>query len=164
MINEINYISINELASRILDNTLLSDVNIEQIIRHVLDFMAKFGVNNNIADNIKKGNTIELPSFMGTFEILKYKSSIKFENGKLKTNLPIDWNRTLELWENDKEAFRDKTVLRYELDYIYRLKYNPYKAKFNNKTIFQFQFIRDIKQGISKEIQKGNTDAILKYK
>ena len=43
-------------------------------------------VNNNIADNIKKGNTIELPSFMGTFEILKYKSSIKFENGKLKTN------------------------------------------------------------------------------
>ena len=45
MVNEINYISINELASRILDNTLLSDVNIEQIIRHVLDFMAKFGVN-----------------------------------------------------------------------------------------------------------------------
>ena len=121
-------------------------------------------VNNSIADNIKKGNTIELPSFMGTFEILKYKSSIKFENGKLKTNLPIDSNRTLELWENDKEAFRDKTVLRYELDYIYKLKYNPYKAKFNNKTIFQFKFIRDIKQGISKEIQKGNIDAILKYK
>ena len=101
---------------------------------------------------------------MGTFETIKYKSSIKFENGKLKTNLPIDWNRTLELWENDKEAFRDKTVLRYELDYIYKLKYNPYKAKFNNKTIFQFKFIRDIKQGISKEIQKGNIDAILKYK
>ena len=37
MINEINYISINELASRILDNPLLSDVNIEQIIRHILD-------------------------------------------------------------------------------------------------------------------------------
>ena len=51
-----------------------------------------------------------------------------------------------------------------ELDYIYKLKYNPYKAKFNNKTIFQFKFIRDIKQGISKEIQKGNIDAILKYK
>ena len=102
--------------------------------------------------------------FRSTFETIKYKSSIKFENGKLKTNLPIDWNRTLELWENDKEAFRDKTVLRYELDYIYKLKYNPYKAKFNNKTIFQFKFIRDIKQGISKEIQKGNIDAILKYK
>lgn len=121
-------------------------------------------VNNNIADNIKKGNTIKLPSFMGTFEIVKYKSSIKFENGKLKTNLPIDWNRTLELWENDKEAFRDKTVLRHELDYIYKLKYNPYKARFNNKAIFQFKFIRDIKQGISKELQKGNIDAILKYK
>ena len=26
------------------------------------------------------------------------------------------------------------------------------------------KFIRDIKQGISKEIQKGNIDAILKYK
>ena len=31
MINEINYISINELASRVLDDTLLSDINIEQI-------------------------------------------------------------------------------------------------------------------------------------
>ena len=50
MVNEINYISINELASRVLDNTLLSDVNIEQIIRHVLDFMAKFGVNNIYKD------------------------------------------------------------------------------------------------------------------
>ena len=50
MVNEINYISINELASRVLDNTLLSDINIEQIIRHVLDFMAKFGVNNIYQD------------------------------------------------------------------------------------------------------------------
>lgn len=50
MINEINYISINELASRVLDNPLLSDINIEQIIRHVLDFMAKFGVNNIYQD------------------------------------------------------------------------------------------------------------------
>ena len=105
MINEINYISINELASRLLENPLLSDINIEQIVRH-----------------------------------------------------------TLDLWKNDNEAFKDKTLLRYELDYIYKLKYNPYKAKFNNKTIFQFKFIREIKQGISKEIQKGNIDAILKYK
>ena len=50
MINEINYISINELASRLLDNPLLSDINIEQIVRHTLDFMAKFGVNNIYQD------------------------------------------------------------------------------------------------------------------
>ena len=50
MVNEINYISINELASRILDNTLLSDVNIEQIIRHTLDFMTKFGINGIYQD------------------------------------------------------------------------------------------------------------------
>ena len=56
MVNEINYISINELASRILDNTLLSDVNIEQIIRHVLDFMAKFGVNNIYKDKTNNKN------------------------------------------------------------------------------------------------------------
>ena len=120
-------------------------------------------VNNDIADNIKKGNAIRLPSLMGTFELFKFKPNIKFKNGKLRTNLPIDWNRTLELWENDKEAFRDKTLLRFELDYIYRLKYNPYRARFTNKTIFQFQFIREIKQSISKEIQKGNIDALLKY-
>ena len=57
-------------------------------------------VNNDIADNIKKGNTIELPSFMGTFETIKYKSSIKFEKGKLKTNLPMFYinGRGLPMW------------------------------------------------------------------
>ena len=50
MINEINYISINELASRLLENPLLSDINIEQIVRHTLDFMAKFGINSIYQD------------------------------------------------------------------------------------------------------------------
>ena len=121
-------------------------------------------VNKLMAQELGNGNPITLPHRLGKLELRKNSAKIYRKDGKVKTNLPIDWNRTLELWENDKEAFRDKTVLRYELDYIYKLKYNPYKAKFNNKTIFQFKFIRDIKQGISKEIQKGNIDAILKYK
>ena len=50
MINEINYISINELASRLLENPLLSDINIEQIVRHTLDFMTKFGINGIYQD------------------------------------------------------------------------------------------------------------------
>ena len=121
-------------------------------------------MNKEITNKFLQGYDIVFPHKMGTLELRKYNAVFKFDKGKVKTNLPIDWNKTLDLWKEDNEAFRDKTLLRYELDYIYKLKYNPYKAKFNNKTIFQFKFIRDIKQGISKEIQKGNIDAILKYK
>ena len=38
---------------------------------------------------------------MGIIELRKYKSYIKEEDGKIKTNLPIDWDRTIRLWYED---------------------------------------------------------------
>ena len=32
-------------------------------------------------------------------------------DGKLKTNLPIDWNKTLELWYEDEESYKNKTLI-----------------------------------------------------
>jgi len=46
MINEnINFISIKEVLSRLLRHPLLSDVNLEQAISYTLDFIAIFGFN-----------------------------------------------------------------------------------------------------------------------
>ena len=39
---------------------------------------------------------------------------LKFENNKLVTNLPIDWDNTLKLWQEDKEAYNNKTLIRME--------------------------------------------------
>ena len=161
MINEINYISINELASRVLDNPLLSDINIEQIIRHVLDFMAKFGVNNIYQDKeailtVQEYRTLLPCDLIRIMQIKDCKSGLCFRQ-MTSSYIPIDNNRDYEL------TFKTQGRVLYTSIKECKVRL-AYKAKFNNKTIFQFKFIRDIKQGISKEIQKGNIDAILKYK
>ena len=101
MINEINYISINELASRILDNTLLSDVNIEQIIRHVLDFMAKFGVNNIYQDKetiltVQEYRALLPCDLIRIIQLKDCKSGLCFRQ-MASSYIPIDNDRDYEL-------------------------------------------------------------------
>ena len=116
-------------------------------------------VNNDIADNIKKGNTIELPSFMGTFETIKYKSNIKFEDGKLKTNLPIDWNKTIELWYEDKEAYKNRTLVKMEEKELFKIFYNKGSAEYINKSFYQFKLNRELKLALKQRIKNNQIDA-----
>lgn len=58
-------------------------------------------VNNYLADELVNGNDVTLPCNMGRLEIRKSKPNIRFKDGKVKTDLPIDWDRTLKLWYED---------------------------------------------------------------
>lgn len=42
---------------------------------------------------------------MGRLEIRKYDARITLQEGKVVTNLPIDWDKTLKLWSEDEEAY-----------------------------------------------------------
>ena len=61
-------------------------------------------MNNLLADALIHGHDIELPCRMGVIEVRKYDARISIENGKVKTNLPVDWDRTLKLWSEEEEA------------------------------------------------------------
>lgn len=51
MINQnINYIKIEEIISRVKDHPMLANLNIEQTIRYVLEFISKFGFNSMYQD------------------------------------------------------------------------------------------------------------------
>ena len=58
---------------------------------------------------------------MGELEIVKTETFVNIKNNKIVTNLPINWNKTLELWYNDKEAKDSKIIIRDENKYIFRL-------------------------------------------
>ena len=62
-------------------------------------------VNNLLADFLSKGHDVNLPCQMGRLEIRKYDAKITLQEGKIVTNLPIDWDRTLKLWSEDEEAY-----------------------------------------------------------
>ena len=65
-------------------------------------------VNEYLADSLLRGHDIVLPHKMGRIEVKKYEARITLEGNKVKTNLPIDWDRTLKLWYEDEESYKNK--------------------------------------------------------
>lgn len=118
-------------------------------------------VNKLLARNLISGQEIKLPQRMGSLELRKKPSRVEIVNGKLVTNLPIDWDTTLKLWFNDKEAYRDKILVRCENEDIFKVLYNKSKATFNNKSFYEFRPTRTIKKQISSTAKTGKLDAYL---
>ena len=117
--------------------------------------------NKHIAEELSKGNDFILPYKMGTLEIRKYSPNITIKDGKLNTPLPIDWDKTLKLWYEDKESYDKKTLVRSDVKEIFRLIYNKSKAEYINKSFYELRFNREIKKKLKQNIKEGLIDAFL---
>lgn len=115
-------------------------------------------VNNLLAENFLKGRDIVLPHRLGTIELRKYETKMSFNNGKLHTNLPIDWDRTLKLWAEDEEAYKEKMLVKVEEKEIFKVFYNKGKANYNNKSFYEFEVNRDLKRRLKQRIKDGLID------
>lgn len=118
-------------------------------------------VNNVLADNLLKGNDIVFPNKMGRIEVRKFEPIIRFDDNKLTVRLPIDWDRTLKLWSEDEEAYKERTLVKMEEKEIFKVCYNKTRADFPNKGFYQLQINRDLKIALKKKIKLGNFDAFL---
>ena len=118
-------------------------------------------INDYLAEELTKGNEIKLPLRMGSLEIRKKPSRVAIVEGQLVTNLPIDWNATLQLWYEDKESFDKKTLVRVENEEIFKVYYNKRDANYVNQSYYEFKPNRDIQRNLAKHIREGNLDAYL---
>lgn len=116
-------------------------------------------INNYLRDSLIEGNDVQLPEKMGRLELRKTQTKIKFENGKLKTNLPVDWNATLKLWYNNSSSKNKKQLVRQENKETFRVYYNKIKANFNNKSFYEFKANRELKVGLKNNIKLNKIDA-----
>ena len=116
-------------------------------------------MNNLLADELLHGRDIVLPQRLGSLELRKYDAVMKFSNGQIRTNLPIDWDRTLKLWEEDEEAYKERTLVKMEEKEIFKVFYNRSRANFNNKSFFEFEINRDLKRRLKQKIKSGAIDA-----
>lgn len=112
-------------------------------------------INQELANELSKGREIKFPRQMGSLEIRQNDTYVKLKDGKLKTNRMIDWNATLKLWYNDKEAKNKKQLVRLENKKIFSVFYNRGKAKYNNQVFYEFIPNRALKQKIKENIQSG---------
>ena len=121
-------------------------------------------INKLLAKELAQGKEIRLPHRLGILELRKVKKRMKIVNGKLVYNNPIDWDATLRLWYKDEEAFKEKIVIKREVENIYFVHYNKGTAIYNNKRFYEFNPTREIKKLLKDNIEKGIIDAFLLYK
>ena len=118
-------------------------------------------INNHLVDEIVKGNEIKLPLRMGTIEIRKYEKKIKIdENGKVITNLPVNWDETLKLWYEDSEAYKNRILVRRDEQEIYKILWNKENVNFNNRSFYEFAFNKELRMRLKHNIRKGIIDAL----
>ena len=116
-------------------------------------------VNDYLADSFLHGNDIKLPHRMGRIELRKYDVRISLDGEKVKTNLPIDWDKTLKLWYEDEKAYKEKTLVQVEEKEIFKVYYNKQLADYNNQVFYEFNVNRELKKRLKQRIKEGKLDA-----
>lgn len=118
-------------------------------------------INSYLAEELSRGKEIRLPHKLGVLEIRKRPTRVSIINGKVVTNLPIDWDETLKLWYEDQEAFEKKMLVRIETEEVFKVYYNRQKANYNNKSFYEFRPNRELKRKLSEHAREGTLDAYL---
>ena len=98
---------------------------------------------------------------MGEIILRKYHPSITSQDGKIKTNLPVDWDSTLQLWSEDKESYKKRTLIRLEEKEVFKVLYDKSKALYNNKSFYTLELNRNIKLSLKKQLKNGLLDAFM---
>lgn len=118
-------------------------------------------INKLLALNFLVTGSIKFPERMGEITLRKYPAKITLNNGKVQTNLPIDWDATLNLWSEDKDSYDNRTLIRAEEREIFKVLYDKSKALYNNKSFYNFELNRDIKKALKKKLKNGLLDAFI---
>jgi hypothetical protein len=116
-------------------------------------------VNNYLAESLLLGHDIVLPCKMGRIELRKYDAKITVDGNKIKSNLPIDWDRTLKLWYEDEESYKNKTLVKVEEKEIFKVYYNRNLADYTNQVFYEFKPNRDLKRRLKQRIKDNKIDA-----
>lgn len=117
-------------------------------------------VNNLLAEELAIGKEIVFPCRMGKLEIRKRPVGVSLVRGELKNTYPIAWENTIRLWFEDEEAKNKKTLVRKEVKDVYYVKYNKFRANYENQSFYEFKLNRFVKLALNKNVNKGKIDTL----
>lgn len=111
---------------------------------------------------VLNNKTLKMTARLGSIKIFKrepffFKTS-DFDN----IDLPIDYNATLKLWNQDEEAKANKQIVRHLNEhsdgYVYFYKWIKQNSNVTNKNWYKFKATRTNKLLLSSEVKKGNVE------
>lgn len=121
-------------------------------------------VTSYMSEGLSKGEEYKLPFGMGSLELRKGKSRVFITDRKLVYRYKeIDWNTTLNLWYDDDEARQNKTLVRYEKRYGYRIFHSKFNATCHNLMYFRFRTMDSLKCKIDKQVSEEDLDLFMIY-
>lgn len=82
-------------------------------------------INEMALEHVLAGKEYIFPSCMGSMMIVGKKYTPFYFKGKLIFPKPVDWKATYQLRSEDEEFRKEKKVVRYTSEYIYRFGYKP---------------------------------------
>ena len=133
---------------------VLSDKEYLSIIREM---------NNLVVDYLIENKSIRLPAGFGKLEVVKYETKSWIdEDGRFMSTKKIDMNSTLKLWYEDEESRLNKTLVRYDDEFIFRLNYPQRGRMYKYNGYYSMRFNRNLQQKLKLAIQAGNYDTYLK--
>lgn len=116
-------------------------------------------VNQCLLDALLEGNDIVLPYKMGIIQLVKSNRGVKIKDGVVTNSFPIDWDRTLKLWHEDKESFNNKVLVRAVEKEVYKVHYSKSNADYINQCYYQFSPNRELKLRLKDKIKNNEIDA-----
>jgi len=111
---------------------------------------------------VESAEAFALPYGMGRIEFRKRKNKAFMTPKGLKSNSPVDWKKTMELWESDPHAHRNKIRVKYSNMHTarYSFKIRCFDRKFKNREYFMMTFKRSLKRAFADRINTYNKPKI----
>ena len=120
-------------------------------------------VHKYLVEELLNSGIIKLPLSMGSISICKVPISTKLVDNKIKTNKWINWDKTLDLWYEDEQAYKKKTLIRFDTKYRFTVSYIKKDAIYNNKTFMNFYPVESLRDAIYDKWSNGDLDAFLLF-
>ena len=120
-------------------------------------------MNNLVADYLIENKSIRLPAGFGKLEVVKYETKSWIdESGKFISTKKVDMNSTIILWYEDEESRINKTLVRYDDEFVFRFNYPQHGRMYKYNGYYSIKFNRQLQQKLKLAIQAGNYDTYLK--
>lgn len=107
--------------------------------------------------NLKQMLNVVLPYGLGYVSIQAIPVNIITNNANEKqSTMPVNWKKTMALWENDKECYEKRIVLHDYASERLRILYLKPKKKYRNMHYYMMMFSRKLKCMVYKNLAKND--------
>ena len=117
-------------------------------------------INKALVQSFLEGHDVKFPYSMGKLMLLKREPKVFYKDDQLVNNHRVDWDKTLNLWNEDEESYRKKALVRAIEQNIFYISYIKKNATYKNKVYFKFRPMRSFKLLLKDKIKNKEIDAL----